>query len=721
MNTMRKQLFTFFVLFWINWTLLGQGGMWIPSLLEGFTETNMQELGMELSASDIYDINNASLKDAIVQFGRGCTGEIISPEGLLLTNHHCSYGNIQSHSTLENNLLKNGFWAANREDEIPNPGLTVLMIDRIEEITDQVLAGTLGLSDPKARQSRIDRNLDSIRTHTSVEEWQEVMIRPFYYGNKYYLFITTTFEDVRLVGAPPESIGKFGADTDNWVWPRHNADFSLFRIYVDADNRPAKYNPDNVPYKPRHYLPVSMDGVEEGDFTLVFGFPGQTREYLPAVAIEQHIEKINPGRIAIRDVSLKVMDQYMRQDEAIRLAYSARHAGIANAWKKWIGESQGLEAVNAVGAKREMEKEFRQRIQSNPDWQSAYGHLLPAFDSLYTLLGPYAFAEAYAYEALFRNIEVTRTMNYFDRLVSLYHNNGEAAFRDFRSRLLPFLENSFSDYEQKIDREIFAELVGMYKGNMEDRFIPELFKNLEPEELAQLVFEKSRLTNYDALSALLQQDTIPEIVEAITGDPAYQVSMAWKQMYDTQISPEYNRLEDEIHLVQERYMDALMEVFPEKRFFPDANSTLRVTYGQVKGYQPRDAVEYKPSTYLSGVMEKYKPGDYEFDVPEKLIRLYEERDFGPYADQTGDVPVCFIGTNHTTGGNSGSPAIDARGNLIGLNFDRVWEGTMSDLYYDPRICRNIMVDVRYILFIIDKLAGAHHLIEEMDIVYPKKK
>jgi len=720
-NTFKAILLSFI----LNLTFVfvyAQGGMWIPSLLDGINEEEMQDLGMQLSAEDIYDVNNSSLKDAIVQFGRGCTAEIISDKGLLLTNHHCGYGTIQSRSTLENNLLKDGFWAANMSEELANPGLTVLMVNSIEDVSDKVLEGVSADLDDKGKQSLIDKNLESLRSSTEKEEYQDVMIRPFYYGNKYYLFITTTYRDIRLVGAPPESIGKFGADTDNWVFPRHNADFSLFRIYVGKDNKPADFAIDNVPYKPAHHLPVSMDGVEEGDFTLIFGFPGRTREYLPAVAIEQIVEKINPGKISIRDASLKVMDKYMCADESIRLQYASKFAGIANYWKKWIGESQGLVASGAVDQKKKMENEFSTRLASNPEWQEQYGHLLGDFNKLYEEFEPYAYAEAYTYEATIRNIEIMRTLGYIDRLVNLYENNGEAAFKDFRGRLLPFLKGMYEGYNAEIDKEVYKVLTGMYLENMEERFIPESFRAIENSDfIATMVYDQSMFSDYSKIEALLNQDSIPMVVDIVKNDPAYKTAMEWRKVYDEMITPEFNRIQAEINSLQKEYMKALMEVFPEKRFFPDANSTLRVTYGQVNGYHPRDAVYYEPSTHLSGVIEKYKPGDYEFDLPKKLIQLHEEKDYGKYADKSGDVPVCFIGTNHTTGGNSGSPALDAHGNLVGLNFDRVWEGTMSDLYYDPTICRNIMVDARYILFIIDKFAGAGHLIEEMDVVNPKAK
>lgn len=700
-------------------TSSGQGGMWMPNKLEGLNEKEMQEMGMELEVSDIYHPDSGSLKDGIVRFGRGCTGAIISGEGLLITNHHCGYGNIQRLSTVENNLLKNGFWAATRADELPAPGLTVTIVDRIEDVTETILSGIGVDMDPRERQSIVDQRIDALRKATLKTAFQEIEISPFYQGNHYFLFVVTIYRDIRLVGCPPESIGKFGSDTDNWVWPRHTGDFALFRIYAGPDNLPAVYAPENKPLTPKHYFPVSIEGVKERDFTMVFGFPGRTKEYLPAVAIEQTVNVVNPARIELRTDALSIMNKYMRNDEKIRLQYASKSAGIANAWKKWIGENQGLKAVKAVEKKKAFESEFLKKVRSNPEWNDKYGSVLSDFERLYKELEPLAFAEAYSYETTIQNIELVRLIGFFNELVKAYKQNGQEGFLSYREKLAPFLNGFYKDYHPEIDKEIFAALFDKYMDNMEKKYIPFSFEPYESGTvLADVIYNNTMFTKPGEVEKLLQQDDIQFIVDAIESDLAFYTAVQWREIYD-QITPEFNRITEQINHLQMKYMKALMEVFPDFRFFPDANSTLRLTYGYVNGYKPKDAIYYLPNSYFTGVMEKYIPGDYEFDLPVELISLYNKKDYGVYADETGDVPVCFIGTNHTTGGNSGSPVLNRYGHIIGLNFDRVWEGTMSDIYYDPAICRNIMLDTRYILFIIEKFANAGHLISEMDVVLPK--
>ncbi len=700
-------------------TSSGQGGMWMPNKLEGLNEKEMQEMGMELEVSDIYHPDSGSLKDGIVRFGRGCTGAIISGEGLLITNHHCGYGNIQRLSTVENNLLKNGFWAATRADELPAPGLTVTIVDRIEDVTETILSGIGVDMDPRERQSIVDQRIDALRKATPKTAFQEIEISPFYQGNQYFLFVVTIYRDIRLVGCPPESIGKFGSDTDNWVWPRHTGDFALFRIYAGPDNLPAVYAPENKPLTPKHYFPVSIEGVKERDFTMVFGFPGRTKEYLPAVAIEQTVNVVNPARIELRTDALSIMNKYMRNDEKIRLQYASKSAGIANAWKKWIGENQGLKAVKAVEKKKAFESEFLKKVRSNPEWNDKYGSVLSDFERLYKELEPLAFAEAYSYETTIQNIELVRLIGFFNELVKAYKQNGQEGFLSYREKLAPFLNGFYKDYHPEIDKEIFAALFDKYMDNMEKKYIPFSFEPYESGTvLADVIYNNTMFTKPGEVEKLLQQDDIQFIVDAIESDLAFYTAVQWREIYD-QTTPEFNRITEQINHLQMKYMKALMEVFPDFRFFPDANSTLRLTYGYVNGYKPKDAIYYLPNSYFTGVMEKYIPGDYEFDLPVELISLYNKKDYGVYADETGDVPVCFIGTNHTTGGNSGSPVLNRYGHIIGLNFDRVWEGTMSDIYYDPAICRNIMLDTRYILFIIEKFANAGHLISEMDVVLPK--
>ena len=695
-----------------------QGGMWVPSLLKGMNEQEMKSLGMKMSVEDIYDVNNSSLKDAVPHFNRGCTSEVISPKGLLLTNHHCGYGQIQSHSTVENDYLEHGFWAKSMAEELPNKDLEVTFIVSIHDVTAEVLNGVNQLPDETSKKDFIQKNIASVQSTFKKENWQDVMVRTFFEGNQYMLFVTETFKDIRLVGAPPSSIGKYGSDTDNWVWPRHTGDFMLFRIYADQNNRPAEYAESNVPYTPKHYLPISLSGVEEGDFTMVFGYPGRTQEYLPSFAVEQIVNDLNPAKIEIRDKALKITDSYMRQDQAIKIQYASKFASTANYWKKWIGESQGLKKSNAVAVKKSFEQEFLKRAKDQ-NKMDEYGQLLSSFEQLYTEITPLALARDYFQEIVLRNSELLSFGFRMYQLENAYNRLGEQAFKDRRDNLLNQLESAYKNYNKNVDQDVFEAIVELYGTKSPKELTPMAIQNINYSDLTYEIYAKSALTSYEKVKELLAGSG-SEVSAKLNKDVGYKLAKLLSNHYFDSIAPKYDALQLQIDALQRTYMKGQLELFPDARIFPDANSTLRVTYGKVDGYDPKDAVSYAPVTYLDGVLEKYVPGDYEFDLPENLIEIYEPKDFGPYADHTGKVPVNFIGTNHTTGGNSGSPAIDAHGNLIGLNFDRVWEGTMSDIYYDPAICRNIMVDARYILFIIDKYAGAKHLIDEMKIVYPKQ-
>ena len=706
-----------FLLLFVIQTQAQQGGMWIPSLLKGMNETEMKNLGMKMSVKEIYDVNNSSIKDAVPHFNGGCTSEVISPKGLILTNHHCGYSQIQSHSNVEHDYLNDGFWAYKMEDELPNENLTVTFIVKIEDVTTAVLNGTATLTNEAEKQKKIQENISALSTSLPKENWQENKIRTFYEGNQYMLFVTETFTDVRLVGAPPTSIGKFGSDTDNWVWPRHTGDFSLFRIYADKNNHPAKYSKDNVPYTPKHFLPISLDGVAEDDFTLVFGYPGKTNEYLPAVAIEQIVNELNPAKIEIRDKALKVTDGFMRKDKAIKIQYASKYAGIANYWKKWIGETQGLKKSNAVAVKKEAEKAFQQKIVKAGK-QKEYGTLLTDFDKNYAAIAPYALAKEYYAETVQRNTELLSTGLKLVQLEQVYNTRGEQAFNDRKTNLINSLADFYKNFNASVDEKVFEQLIDLYSKQPSKQFLPQNLINVDAKNLATEVYSKSKIKDYDSLKKLLSGDA-KTVITNLNTDPAFTLVKQLSDKYNKEIAPKYDEINLTITALQRTYMKAQLELNTDSRIFPDANSTLRVTYGKVKGYEPKDATYYEPVTYLEGVMEKYVPGDYEFDVPAKLIDLYNKKDYGPYSEN-GKMPVNFIGTNHTTGGNSGSPAIDAHGNLIGLNFDRVWEGTMSDIYYDPSICRNIMVDIRYVLFIMDKYAGAKNLISELKLVHPKK-
>lgn len=691
-------------------------GMWLPHLLTNLNEKEMKGMGMKISAADIYSVNKGSLKDAIVSFGGFCTGEIISSQGLLLTNHHCGYSSIQKHSSVQNNYLENGFWSRNRGEELPNPGLFATFIVRIENVTRQALQGVTAQMTERERQSVIDKNLHTIRGGLKKETYQDVVIKPFFEGNQYFLFVTETYKDIRLVGAPPSSIGKFGADTDNWMWPRHTGDFSLFRIYAGKDNKPAEYSKDNVPLNPKHFLPISLDGVAENDFTMVFGFPGRTSEYLPSEALKLTVEGQDPAKVGMRDAALKVIDGFMRKDEQIKIQYAAKFASTANAWKKWIGEMQGVRSTGGIDRKLKYEERFRQLATP------AQRNVLDSLNSLYKASAPFAVARDY-YQELIRNVEMLDFAN--DAITMLQRPNAKEEYETLKQQYLDKMESLYKNYNNNVDREVATALLDIYfKEVPSNKIGGEAYQiwmetNKDGKTTATKMYSQSAFTSFEKLSAFFNRpfDTVSREVWT---DPATRLLIGLRNGYVEHVSEPYSTFLPDMARLQRAYMQAQMDVLKGRRFYPDANSTLRITYGKVNGYTPRDAVEYGISTTLDGVMEKYKPGDYEFDVPEKLRTLYEQKDYGPYGAK-GKMPVCFIASNHTTGGNSGSPALDAYGNLIGLNFDRTWEGTMSDINYDASICRNIMVDIRYVLFLIDKFAGARHLVDEMKLVHPKKK
>jgi len=694
-------------------------GMWLPLLLEKLNEREMKSLGMKISAKDIYSINNGSLKDAIVSLGGFCTGEIISDKGLVLTNHHCGFGAIQNHSTVERNYIRDGFWAKNNSEELPNEGLFVIFIIRIEDVTKQVLQGVTTKMSESERQSRVDKNIDGLRKSTKRETYQDVVIRGFFENNQYFLFVAEKYDDVRLVGGPPSAIGNFGRDTDNWMWPRHTGDFSLFRIYAGKDNKPAKYSPDNIPYTPKKSLTISLSGVKQGDFTMIFGFPGRTTEYLPASAVEQIMTVNDPAKIAVREKALTIMDNYMRKNEQIKIQYAEKYANIQNSYKKWQGEVLGLTRSGAVGKKKVYEAEFQKRILANPALKTNYETVLQDLNNAYAEIKPYGLARDY-FNEIISKIELFTVTGQLSSLVNAFDEGGEVAYQKRKPIVTGILTDLFADHNTEVDKKLFASLMKMYVNDQPKEYVSSLMIErvkstaADYDKLAENIYKSTNILDAKYLMDKLQQSP-GEVVTYIRSDDVIKLYNDILKLYQTKVQGSLNEVQLRINKLQRLYMQAQIDVFKEKKFYPDANSTLRVTYGNVKGYEAKDAVSYDFYSYLDGVMEKYKPGDYEFDVPEKLIELYKNKDYGPYGID-GKMPVCIIATNHTTGGNSGSPALNANGHLIGLNFDRVWEGTMSDINYDPSICRNIMVDIRYILFIIDKFAGAKHLINEMKLV-----
>lgn len=699
-------------------------GMWLPLLLENLNEKQMKALGMKISAKEIYSINKGSLKDAIVSFGGFCTGEVISSKGLVLTNHHCGFDQIQNHSTLDRNYIRDGFWAKNNTEEIPNPGLFVTFIVRIEDVSKQVLKNVTSSLSESERQSQVDRNSAELLQTVKKESYQSALIKPFFDGSQYFLFVTETYYDIRLVGAPPSSIGNFGKDTDNWMWPRHTGDFSMFRIYAGKDNKPAAYSQDNVPYVPKKSLSISLDGVSENDFTMVFGFPGKTTQYLHSEAVNQIVKVNDPAKIAIRDKALAIIDGFMRKDEQIKIQYAAKYAGISNSWKKWQGEVLGLTRTNAVEKKKKYEETFQSRVIANPKWKTEYGNILNDLQNAYTELKPYGLARDYFLE-ISSKIEILAIAAQLNSLLRAGENGYAAQLVKVKEKL----EDFYKEYNPAVDRKLFASLMEMYIKDQPADYVSMYARNLrypqdkKDEGIAMMennIYEGSPLPNKERLYKEYLDKDPKQALELISNDKAVRLYLDMVNTYNNTVASKLNPVQNRINQLQRVYMQAQMEVMKEKKFYPDANSTLRVTYGNVKGYIARDAVKYDFYSYLEGVMEKYVPGDYEFDVPEKLRTLYQHKDYGRYG-KSGKMPVCFIAANHTTGGNSGSPALDAWGNLVGLNFDRVWEGTMSDINYDPSICRNIMVDIRYVLFIVDKYAGAGHLVKEMKLVHPKTR
>ena len=699
-------------------------GMWLPNLLQALNEKEMKKMGMKINASDIYNISKGSLKDAIVSFGGFCTAEVISDKGLLLTNHHCGFDAVQNHSSVQNNYIRDGFWAYNPSQELQNEGLFATFIIRIEDVSSAVLKDVFPGLTEKERQSTIDKNIAALKPGVQKETYQDIIIRPFFEGNKYYLFVTETYKDVRLVGAPPSSIGNYGKDTDNWMWPRHTGDFSMFRIYAGKDNKPAAYSSDNVPYQPKRSLNISLNGMKEGDFTMVFGFPGRTNEYLHSSAVEQIINISDPAKIAIRAKALAIIDGYMRKDEQIKIQYASKYANIANAYKKWQGEILGLKATNAVEKKKALEANFEKIVMAKPEMNMAYIDLLKKLGENYTAIAPYALARDY-YNEIVPKVELLGIAADMNSLVTAYAKD-ENTYNKRKLEVLSKLEGIFKEYNAEVDQHLFESLMSMYVNDQPADYVAPSLRNMlmvikfeHPfTEVTNTVYAQTAFSSFDKVKTLLNGNPA-DAVAKIKDDIAGKLYADLLNTYTTNVSPKLNELQSNINQLQRNYMQAQMDVFSSKTFYPDANSTLRLTYGNVKGYHPRDGVQYDFYTYLDGVMEKYKPGDYEYDLPQKMIDLYRKKDFGPYG-LNGRQPVCFIAANHTTGGNSGSPVLDAYGNLVGLNFDRVWEGTMSDINYDPSICRNIMVDIRYVLFIIDKFAGAKNLIDEMKIVKVKK-
>ena len=661
-------------------------GMWLPSLIKERVK-EMRKKGFKLKAKDVYSTTKPSLKDAVMQFGGGCTGEFVSAEGLLLTNHHCGYASIQKLSSVEHDYLTDGYWAKSRAEELHVPGLTISILARMEDVTDRIAAG-------ESKESIIAQAKQGKGCRASIES--------MYYGNQHYLFVYRVYSDVRLVGAPPSSIGKFGGDTDNWIWPRHTGDFSMFRVYADANNEPADYSTDNVPYRPKRYFPISTKGVEEGDFTMIYGFPGNTQEYVTADAVEYVAEVSNPMKIALRTIRLDIISEAQSKDVATRIAYAAKHANIANAWKKWQGESLGLERLKTADKKEDYEKAFAAWAADKPQ----YAALIDSMHAAYEKVIPGYFARELFNETI-AGIEVYN----FAAWLNAQHSKGEKLTADVQVIGRTYYLN---DYRVEIDKAIAKRMISEFIERMPIDNIPQelttaIENNGGVEQFVEYIYSNTQLiTKY------------PLTTEEILNDPMVQFATWFVPQVNKNREYAYRNLSNvpTVEKWYREYMKALREWDKERAFYPDANFTLRVAYGTVCGYENVDGEYHTHLTTLDGIMAKDNPDIYDYNIPQVLRDIYAEKDYGRWSiEKNGKqtIPVCFLANNHTSGGNSGSPVINGKGELIGINFDRTWRSTMSDIEFDPSICRNISVDIRYVLFVIDRIGGAGYLFEEMDL------
>lgn len=689
-------------------------GMWLPSLIGQQKMDEMRKKGLKLSAEDLYSINQASLKDAIVLFGRGCTAAIVSGDGLIFTNHHCGYGSIQRQSSIEHDYLTDGFWAMSREEELPNQGLTATLLVKMEDVTDRVMSQLNPGMNESERQRAVGEFSKTLVAEATANTHYQGEVRPLFNGNQYFLYITEVFRDIRLVGAPPSAIGNFGGDTDNWVWPRHTGDFSIFRIYADSSNMPAEYSASNRPYHPKKFLEISIKGVDKGDFTMVYGFPGSTRQYLPSFMVDLMANVSNPVKIDIRRQKLDIMGADMASDPKVRIQYASKYAGVANAWKKWSGETRGLSRFDAIEKKEKFEKEFQSWTLAR---NNGYDGLLGDYRLMAEEITPVQTWVDYFSEAIW-SLDIIRYAAGFRNLANLDKTMQADAQKEVE-RLKNGTDGFFKDYNLPTDKRLLAAMLEHFRNSVESPEWPDIYHFISDKFNGDIKAYTDWL--YDE-SSLVSQVKVLEMLgnyktgknKAIVEDPAYRLMISFYNKYSSGYQSLYQLLNSRMDSIQRIYMKAIMEMEKDRELFPDANSTLRISYGVVKDYFPKDATYYYYQTTLEGIMEKDDPDIYDYRVPEKLKELYASGDYGRYgADST--LYVCFTAANHTTGGNSGSPVLDAEGRLIGLNFDRNWEGTMSDLMYDPDMCRNIVLDIRYCLFIIDKYAGAQHLVDELTL------
>lgn len=695
-------------------------GMWLPLLVKRLNYDDMKKLGLQLTPEEIYSVNNASLKDAIVSLGGFCTGEIISSKGLMLTNHHCGYDAISSNSTPENDILTNGFWAKESNQEIPVEGLTASILYRMEDVTDQVLAEVTTDMSMQEREGKISKAVSALQKEATEDGKYRVEIKPFFYGNEYYMFVYNVYKDVRLVGAPPEAVGKYGGDTDNWMWPRHTGDFSMFRIYADENNESAEYSEDNQPLKPKHHLPISIKGVDQGDYAMIMGFPGSTDRYLTSYGVKHAIEKEQPKRVEIRKTKLDIMKKYMDQDQKTRLDYASGYAQVSNYWKYFIGQSKQLKANNVYDKKKKLEDEFEKWVAKDEDRKKLYGNVIKDIKEGNEKVNELWKSGVYTFEnAIGSNINLLILQNFlkFSAMAEADPKEDEEKLKELGTSLLPVFKEFYANHNMELEKELYETMLRQYIEEVPEEMMNEYLKELKADnegkwdKFFSKLFKKSIFFNEEDMMEFLA-DPDPRLL----GDKGYVADIIKAQyMSYVQTNAKVSAAQDQLDNAMRLFVEGLRKMKSDKDFYPNANSTLRLTYGTVGDYKAKDAVFYDYITTLEGVMEKRDETSFEFKVPEKLVELYEKKDYGRWAED-GKLIVNFITNNDITGGNSGSPVINGKGELIGCAFDGNWEAMSGDIFFEDEIQRTINVDIRYILFIIDKYAGAENLIDEMTIV-----
>jgi len=717
---MRKIIILIFALvIGLQPVLKADEGMWVPMFLKQLNIKDMKKAGFKLSAEDIYSLNKSSLKDAIIIFGGGCTGEIVSPEGLIFTNHHCGYGSIQKVSTIEHDYLTDGFWSKSKAEEIPIEGLTVKFLVRMDDVTSKMFEGISDTMTEGQRNEVLATNEEAIINEATKDNDYLAYVENFFAGNEYYLVIYEVYTDIRLVGTPPEAVGKYGADTDNWMWPRHTGDFSIFRVYSAPDGSPADFAKENIPYKSKHYLPVSIKDKKPGDFAFIMGNPGSTQRYLTSYGIDLAINESNPAIVKIRTAKLDVMREYMSADPTVRLQYSSKFARTANYWKYFQGQTKALKKLKVADEKRAIEDSFQSWADANDDRKAKYGEVIPMFADAYDAKKEFNLSNWYFREAFYRGTELLSYASSFKKLGGLLkadtvdQEKVDAAIAKLRSRI----DGHFKDYYKPLDEKMFAVTMGLYFWDVKPEHQPEILVKHAKEfqgdfsKWAIEVFRKTNFADAASVEALLDNPS----ADAIFNDPAIKIWNGFFAKY-MEIKPLAMPIGDELSKANRLFVAGLREQNPNKKYYPDANFTMRLTYGTIGGYSPADAEEFRFYTTTDGILQKEDPTNPEFVVPAKLKELILAKDFGPYTNKKGEMPVAFLSNNDITGGNSGSPIMDAHGNLIGLAFDGNWEAMSGDIAFDPKLQRTINVDVRYVLFIIDKLGGAQNIIDELTIV-----